>query len=92
MLLEAALRIRADAGIKRIIIATNDVDPPIRFRLLFLSSAVRHRVRALTSFRLMSAVYTAPFMGGIKRSGLRREGSSAGIEKFTELKYVCIEV
>jgi len=32
-----------------------------------------------------------PF-GGIKQSGLGREGGTAGIEEFTELKYVCIEV
>lgn len=32
-----------------------------------------------------------PF-GGIKQSGLGREGGSAGIQEFTELKYVCIEV
>lgn len=33
----------------------------------------------------------APF-GGIKESGLGREGSRFGIDDFTELKYVCIEV
>jgi aspartate-semialdehyde dehydrogenase len=32
-----------------------------------------------------------PF-GGIKQSGLGREGGTAGIEEFTELKYVCIEI
>lgn len=31
----------------------------------------------------------APF-GGIKQSGLGREGSRYGIEDFTELKYVCL--
>ncbi|TDV33603.1 succinate semialdehyde dehydrogenase [Paraburkholderia caballeronis] len=31
----------------------------------------------------------APF-GGIKASGIGREGSTHGIEEFTELKYVCI--
>ncbi|MFK3968313.1 aldehyde dehydrogenase family protein, partial [Ensifer adhaerens] len=30
-----------------------------------------------------------PF-GGVKLSGLGREGSRYGIEEFTEIKYVCI--
>ena len=30
-----------------------------------------------------------PF-GGVKQSGLGREGSRHGIEEFTELKYVCV--
>jgi len=33
----------------------------------------------------------APF-GGIKSSGLGREGSHYGIEEFTEIKYVCLSV
>jgi hypothetical protein len=32
-----------------------------------------------------------PF-GGVKQSGLGREGSRHGLEEFTELKYVCIAV
>ncbi len=31
----------------------------------------------------------APF-GGVKQSGLGREGSRYGIEEFTELKYLCL--
>jgi succinate-semialdehyde dehydrogenase/glutarate-semialdehyde dehydrogenase len=31
----------------------------------------------------------APF-GGVKESGLGREGSRHGLEEYTELKYVCI--
>ncbi|MEC9484137.1 MAG: aldehyde dehydrogenase family protein, partial [Halomonas sp.] len=31
----------------------------------------------------------APF-GGIKESGLGREGSRHGLDEFTELKYVCV--
>jgi succinate-semialdehyde dehydrogenase/glutarate-semialdehyde dehydrogenase len=31
----------------------------------------------------------APF-GGIKESGIGREGSKYGIEEFLELKYICI--
>ncbi|MGV6811893.1 MAG: NAD-dependent succinate-semialdehyde dehydrogenase [Brevirhabdus sp.] len=33
----------------------------------------------------------APF-GGVKQSGLGREGSHHGIEEFTEMKYVCLSV
>jgi len=33
----------------------------------------------------------APF-GGIKQSGLGREGSHHGIEEYTEMKYVCLSV
>jgi succinate-semialdehyde dehydrogenase/glutarate-semialdehyde dehydrogenase len=31
----------------------------------------------------------APF-GGVKESGLGREGSRYGIDEYTELKYVCV--
>jgi succinate-semialdehyde dehydrogenase/glutarate-semialdehyde dehydrogenase len=31
----------------------------------------------------------APF-GGIKQSGLGREGSQYGMDDYTELKYVCV--
>jgi succinate-semialdehyde dehydrogenase/glutarate-semialdehyde dehydrogenase len=34
---------------------------------------------------------TAPF-GGVKQSGLGREGSRHGIEEFLEMKYVCLSV
>jgi succinate-semialdehyde dehydrogenase/glutarate-semialdehyde dehydrogenase len=33
----------------------------------------------------------APF-GGIKQSGLGREGSHHGIEEFMEMKYICMSV
>jgi succinate-semialdehyde dehydrogenase/glutarate-semialdehyde dehydrogenase len=32
---------------------------------------------------------TAPF-GGVKQSGIGREGSKYGIEEFLEIKYVCL--
>jgi succinate-semialdehyde dehydrogenase/glutarate-semialdehyde dehydrogenase len=34
---------------------------------------------------------TAPF-GGVKQSGLGREGSRHGIEDFLEMKYICMSV
>jgi len=33
----------------------------------------------------------APF-GGVKQSGLGREGSRHGIEEFLEMKYICMSV
>jgi succinate-semialdehyde dehydrogenase/glutarate-semialdehyde dehydrogenase len=33
----------------------------------------------------------APF-GGVKSSGLGREGSKYGIEEFLELKYLCMSI
>ncbi len=33
----------------------------------------------------------APF-GGVKQSGLGREGSRHGIEEYTEMKYVCLSI
>ncbi|TNF54367.1 MAG: aldehyde dehydrogenase family protein, partial [Gammaproteobacteria bacterium] len=30
--------------------------------------------------------------GGIKQSGLGREGSRYGIDEYLEIKYVCVEV
>jgi len=32
---------------------------------------------------------TAPF-GGVKQSGLGREGSKYGIEDYLEIKYICL--
>src|SRR5579862_1038782 len=46
----------------------------------------------------MVAVNTARFtgapipFGGIKHSGLGREGSRHGVDEFTELKYVCVAI
>ena len=38
-------------------------------------------------------IYTevAPF-GGVKQSGLGREGSSHGVEDYMEIKYVCLSI
>jgi succinate-semialdehyde dehydrogenase / glutarate-semialdehyde dehydrogenase len=39
----------------------------------------------------LPSVAFAP-MGGVKQSGLGREGSNQGLEEFTELKYVALEI
>ncbi|MGS5621216.1 aldehyde dehydrogenase family protein, partial [Acinetobacter baumannii] len=33
----------------------------------------------------------APF-GGVKQSGLGREGSKFGIEEYVEMKYLCVDL
>ncbi len=55
-----------------------------------------HRLSEILEYGMV-AVNTAkvtgapvPF-GGVKQSGIGREGSRHGLEEFTELKYVCIE-
>jgi succinate-semialdehyde dehydrogenase/glutarate-semialdehyde dehydrogenase len=39
----------------------------------------------------LPSVAYAP-MGGVKQSGLGREGSRHGVEAFTDLKYICLDV
>ena len=39
----------------------------------------------------LPSVAFAP-MGGVKQSGLGREGASIGLEEFTELKLICVEI
>ena len=49
------------------------------------SDRVRHRRR---QHRLISTE-VAPF-GGVKQSGIGREGSKYGIEDYLEIKYLCM--
>jgi aspartate-semialdehyde dehydrogenase len=52
-----------------------------------LSDALEYGMVAINTVKLTGA--PIPF-GGVKQSGLGREGSRHGVDEYTELKYVCI--
>jgi succinate-semialdehyde dehydrogenase len=52
-----------------------------------VSDALDYGMVAINTARLTGA--PIPF-GGVKQSGLGREGGSHGLEEFTELKYICL--
>jgi acyl-CoA reductase-like NAD-dependent aldehyde dehydrogenase len=54
-----------------------------------LSDALEYGMVAVNTARLTGA--PIPF-GGVKQSGLGREGSRHGIDEYTELKYVCMAI
>jgi aspartate-semialdehyde dehydrogenase len=58
-------------------------------RALRLSRRLDYGMVAVNRVRITGA--PIPF-GGVKQSGLGREGSRHGLEAFTELKYVCIDL
>jgi aspartate-semialdehyde dehydrogenase len=57
-------------------------------RILRLSRALQYGMVAVNRVKITGA--PVPF-GGVKQSGLGREGSRHGMEAFTELKYVCLD-
>jgi succinate-semialdehyde dehydrogenase/glutarate-semialdehyde dehydrogenase len=54
-----------------------------------VSEALEYGLVGINTGLVSTAV--APF-GGVKQSGLGREGSRYGIEEYLEIKYVCLEV
>jgi aspartate-semialdehyde dehydrogenase len=58
-------------------------------RVARVTSALEYGMVAVNCVKMTGA--PVPF-GGVKQSGLGREGSRHGLEEFTELKYVCIAV
>ncbi|MCV0394293.1 MAG: NAD-dependent succinate-semialdehyde dehydrogenase [Rhizobiaceae bacterium] len=54
-----------------------------------LAAALDYGMVAINRVKITGA--PVPF-GGVKQSGLGREGSRHGIEAFTDLKYVCLDV
>ena len=58
-------------------------------RVFRVAEALEYGMVGVNSVLLGTAV--APF-GGMKESGIGREGSKYGIEDFLEVKYVCLEV
>ncbi|MGO4450730.1 NAD-dependent succinate-semialdehyde dehydrogenase [Phyllobacterium sp. TAF24] len=57
-------------------------------RMLRMGRALEYGMIAINRVKITGA--PIPF-GGVKQSGLGREGSRHGIEAFTELKYLCLE-
>src|SRR5690606_3338977 len=58
-------------------------------RAFRVSEALEYGMVGVNTGLISTAV--APF-GGIKSSGLGREGSHYGMDEYTELKYVCLQV
>lgn len=58
-------------------------------RMLRLGRALDYGMVAVNRVKITGA--PIPF-GGVKQSGLGREGSRHGLEAFTELKYLCLDV
>jgi aspartate-semialdehyde dehydrogenase len=58
-------------------------------RALRMSRALDYGMVAVNRVRITGA--SIPF-GGVKQSGVGREGSRYGIEAFTDLKYVCLDL
>jgi aspartate-semialdehyde dehydrogenase len=56
-------------------------------RIQHLTSRLDYGMIAVNRVKLTGA--PVPF-GGVKQSGLGREGGRMGIEEFTEVKYLCI--
>jgi succinate-semialdehyde dehydrogenase len=54
-----------------------------------VSSALEYGMVAVNCVKMTGA--PIPF-GGVKQSGLGREGSRHGLEEFTEIKYVCVGI
>ncbi len=58
-------------------------------RVARVTDALEYGMVAVNCVKMTGA--SIPF-GGVKQSGLGREGSRHGLEEFTELKYVCIAI
>ncbi len=56
-------------------------------RVTRVSEALEYGMVGVNTGAMSTTV--APF-GGIKESGLGREGSKHGLDEWTELKYVCV--
>jgi aspartate-semialdehyde dehydrogenase len=80
---EAEVVRRANAGEYGLVAYLHTLDPR---RIYRVSRALRYGMVAVNRTKVTGA--PIPF-GGMKQSGLGREGSRLGMEEFTEVKYVC---
>ena len=58
-------------------------------RALRMSRALEYGMVAINRVKLTGA--PIPF-GGVKQSGMGREGARHGLEAFTDLKYTCLDL
>lgn len=58
-------------------------------RIWRVAEALEYGIVGVNTGLISTAI--APF-GGVKESGIGREGSKYGIEEFTEIKYVCLDI
>lgn len=82
-------------GEAEVVVAANDTEYGLVAYLFTRDLSRAHRVADALEYGMVS-VNTAkltgapiPF-GGVKQSGLGREGSRHGVDEFTELKYLCL--
>jgi aspartate-semialdehyde dehydrogenase len=80
---EAEAVARGNAGEHGLVAYVHTLDPR---RIYRVSRALRYGMVAVNRTKVTGA--PIPF-GGMKQSGLGREGSRLGMEEFTEVKYVC---
>lgn len=78
-----------------IVAMANDSEYGLVAYLYTNDSKRTHRISAALNYGMVAVntpkITGAPIpFGGVKQSGLGREGSRHGLEEFTELKYICI--
>ena len=56
-------------------------------RMIHVSEQLEYGMVGLNTGTISTAV--APF-GGVKQSGIGREGSRYGLDEYSELKYICL--
>ncbi len=84
-------------GEAEVVAAANDTEYGLAAYVFTRDLARAHRVADALEYGMVGintvSMTGAPIpFGGIKQSGLGREGSRHGIEEFTELKYLCVDL
>lgn len=80
-----------------VVAAANDTEYGLAAYVFTRDLARAHRVSDALEYGMIGintvSMTGAPIpFGGIKQSGLGREGSRHGVEEYTELKYVCVDL
>jgi succinate-semialdehyde dehydrogenase/glutarate-semialdehyde dehydrogenase len=87
-----ALRLKTDAEAISMANDPNSASPPIFYshdigRIWRVAEALEYGIVGIDEGIISTEI--APF-GGMKESGIGREGSKYGIEEFLEVKYLCM--